>query len=76
MRQTYNALRAPLDISGRSAIALTVFLFLGFQAALTYAGQALTYAFGVTYVHGPNRTRTCDLVVISDALYQLSYEPD
>ncbi len=26
-------------------------------------------------VNGPNRTRTCDLVVISDALCQLSYEP-
>ena len=25
--------------------------------------------------NGPNRTRTCDLVVISDALCQLSYEP-
>ena len=40
----------------------------------TQAGT-LNPAFGVTYVTGPTRTRTWDLVVISDALCQLSYEP-
>ena len=52
----------------------TVFLGLPGRTTLHRVGT-LNLAFGVTYVDGPTRTRTWDLVVISDALCQLSYEP-
>ncbi len=38
-------------------------------------GGAPRSAFEAVMSNGPNRIRTCDLVVISDALCQLSYEP-
>jgi hypothetical protein len=39
------------------------------------AGRGRVAIPGSPRATGPTRTRTWDLIVISDALYQLSYEP-